>query len=49
MSKQREAILRLYSIYFSLLKKQDYASACLVYNLIAIIALEGSRRLYKAF
>ena len=51
MSKQteREAILRLYNIYFNLCSKQDFVGMCLVYNLITSIALEGSTRRSKRF
>ena len=37
MSKQREAILRLYSIYFSLCSKKDFVGMSEVYNLITSI------------
>ena len=37
MSKQREAILRLYSIYFSLISARDYVGMSEVYNLITSI------------
>ena len=42
MSKQtkREAILRLYSVYFSLCSKQDYIGMSEVYNLLTSIYMD---------